>query len=78
MFSRASCRRCGLSAVLISVFLHSLGPERRHWGTDPTNSFARATYRQRVTQFTEELPFLTKSDKDWVMGRAILARLRWT
>jgi hypothetical protein len=21
-----------------------------------------------VTQFTEELPFLTKSDKDWVMG----------
>ena len=25
MFSRASCRRCGLSAVLISVFLHNLG-----------------------------------------------------
>jgi hypothetical protein len=42
-----------------------------------TNSFSRATYRQRVTQFTEELPFLTESDKDWIMGRAILARLRW-
>jgi predicted TIM-barrel fold metal-dependent hydrolase len=54
------------------------GPERCHWGTDLTNSFARATYRQRVTQFTEELPFLTESDKDWIMGRAILARLRWT
>ncbi|MHC2335114.1 amidohydrolase family protein [Bradyrhizobium sp. USDA 4454] len=54
------------------------GPERCHWGTDITNSFARATYRQRVTQFTEELPFLTESDKDWIMGRAILARLRWT
>jgi len=53
------------------------GPERCHWGTDVTNSFARATYRQRVTQFTEELPFLTESDKDWIMGRAILARLRW-
>ena len=25
MFSRAVCRRCGLSAVLISVFLHNLG-----------------------------------------------------
>ena len=54
------------------------GPERCYWGTDVTNSFARATYRQRVTQFTEELPFLTESDKDWIMGRAILARLRWT
>jgi len=54
------------------------GPERCYWGTDITNSFARATYRQRVTQFTEELPFLTESDKDWIMGRAILARLRWT
>ena len=54
------------------------GPERCYWGTDLTNSFARATYRQRVTQFTEELPFLTESDKDWIMGRAILARLRWT
>jgi predicted TIM-barrel fold metal-dependent hydrolase len=54
------------------------GPERCHFGTDLTNSFARATYRQRVTQFTEELPFLTESDKDWIMGRAILARLRWT
>ncbi|WOH79327.1 amidohydrolase family protein [Bradyrhizobium sp. BEA-2-5] len=54
------------------------GPERCHWGTDLTNSFARATYRQRVTEFTEELPFLTDSDKDWIMGRAILARLRWT
>src|SRR5215470_9879615 len=28
MFSRASCRRCGLSAVLISVFLHGLGQLR--------------------------------------------------
>ena len=33
------------------------GPQRCHWGTDVTNSFASATYRQRVTQFTEELDF---------------------
>ena len=37
----------------------------------------RPCYRQRVTHFTEELSFLSESDKDWVMGRAILARLKW-
>ncbi|MBI4528122.1 MAG: amidohydrolase [Deltaproteobacteria bacterium] len=53
------------------------GPQRCHWGTDVTNSFAKATYRQRVTHFTEELDFLSEADKDWVMGRAIVERLRW-
>jgi predicted TIM-barrel fold metal-dependent hydrolase len=54
------------------------GPRRSYWGTDMTNSFAKASYRQRVTHFTEELDFLSESDKDWVMGRAILARLNWS
>jgi predicted TIM-barrel fold metal-dependent hydrolase len=53
------------------------GPQRCHWGTDMTNSFAKATYRQRITHFTEELPFLSEDDKDWIMGRAIMARLNW-
>jgi predicted TIM-barrel fold metal-dependent hydrolase len=53
------------------------GPRRCYWGTDITNSLAKATYRQRVTHFTEELPFLSEEDKNWVMGRAILARLGW-
>jgi hypothetical protein len=30
-----------------------------------------------LTHFTEELSYLSESDKDWVMGRAILARLKW-
>src|SRR5215203_1102197 len=55
----------------------SYGPQRCHWGTDVTNSLARATYRQRMTQFTEELTFLSDDDKDWIMGRSILARLKW-
>ena len=55
----------------------AFGRERSYWGTDMTNSFAKATYRQRVTQFTETLDFLTEEDKDWVMGRAILKRLNW-
>ena len=53
------------------------GPRRCYWGTDVTNSFAKASYRQRVTHFTEELDFLSEDDKDWVMGRAIVERLRW-
>ncbi len=55
----------------------AFGRERCYWGTDLTGSFAKATYRQRVTHFTETLDFLSEEDKDWVMGRAILARLRW-
>jgi predicted TIM-barrel fold metal-dependent hydrolase len=53
------------------------GPQRCYWGTDLTNAFAKSTYRQRVTHFTEELPFLSEEDKDWVMGKAILQRLNW-
>jgi predicted TIM-barrel fold metal-dependent hydrolase len=55
----------------------AFGPQRCHWGTDITNSLAKASYRQRVTHITEELSFLSESDKDWVMGRALLARLKW-
>ena len=56
----------------------AFGRERCYWGTDMTNSFAKATYRQRITHFTETLDFLSEDDKDWVMGRAILERLGWT
>jgi predicted TIM-barrel fold metal-dependent hydrolase len=54
------------------------GPRRCHWGTDVTNSYGKASYRQRVTHFTEELSFLSETDKDWIMGRAIVERLGWT
>jgi predicted TIM-barrel fold metal-dependent hydrolase len=55
----------------------AFGPRRCFWGTDMTNSFSKASYRQRVTHFTETLDFLSEDDKDWIMGRAILARLGW-
>jgi predicted TIM-barrel fold metal-dependent hydrolase len=54
------------------------GPGRCYWGTDVTNSFAKAAYRQRVTHFTEELRFLTEDDLDWIMGKALVERLRWS
>jgi len=55
----------------------AFGPRRCHWGTDLTNSLAKATYKQRIEHFTKELSFLSEEDKDWVMGKAILARLNW-
>ena len=61
----------------IQRLFEAFGPQRCHWGTDVTNSLAKATYRQRVTHFTEELKFMTQDDLDWVMGRSILARLDW-
>jgi len=61
----------------IQRLFEAYGPQRCYWGTDMTNSFTRATYRQGVTHFTEELKFFSESDKDWVMGRAIMARLKW-
>jgi predicted TIM-barrel fold metal-dependent hydrolase len=62
----------------LKCIFEAFGPRRCYWGTDMTNSFAKCTYRQRITHFTEELDFLSEEDKDWVMGRAILERLGWT
>jgi predicted TIM-barrel fold metal-dependent hydrolase len=54
------------------------GPCRCYWGTDVTNSYSKVSYRQRVTHFTEQLSFFSEEDKDWIMGRAIIERLRWS
>jgi len=54
------------------------GPQRCHWGTDLTNNMARATYSQRIAHFTQDLKFMSESDKDWVMGRSIREKLKWT
>jgi predicted TIM-barrel fold metal-dependent hydrolase len=62
---------------LIQRCYDAFGPLRCHWGTDLTHSFDKASYSLRITQFTEELPFLSENDKDWIMGRSLLARLRW-
>jgi predicted TIM-barrel fold metal-dependent hydrolase len=61
----------------IQRLFDAYGPRRCYWGTDVTNGFAQASYRQRLAHFTEELKFLSEEDKDWIMGRAIMARLGW-
>ncbi|MFP6635968.1 MAG: amidohydrolase, partial [Dehalococcoidia bacterium] len=53
----------------------AFGPERMFWGTDITRM--PCTWRQCITMFTEELPFLSESDKDLIMGRALCNWLGW-
>lgn len=54
----------------------SFGPQRIFWGTDFTK--LKCSYRQAVTMFTEEIPWLNSVDKEWIMGRALCAWLGWT
>ena len=53
----------------------AFGPKRLFWGTDLSRS--PITYRQHVTMFTEEIPWLTSEDKEWIMGRAVCEWLDW-
>lgn len=63
----------------IHDYIHQIydafGPERMFWGTDITRM--PCTWRQCITMFTEELPFLSESDKDLIMGRALCNWLGW-
>jgi predicted TIM-barrel fold metal-dependent hydrolase len=61
----------------IKRLFDAYGPQRSYWGSDITQGFAKASYKERLTHFLHELKFLSDQDKDWVMGRAILARLNW-
>ena len=51
------------------------GPKRTFWGSDFTR--LPCTYRQCVTHFTEELPWLKAEDKELVMGKAVCQWLGW-
>jgi predicted TIM-barrel fold metal-dependent hydrolase len=48
------------------------GPERLFWGTDITR--LKCSWREAVTMFTEEMPWLTGADKTLIMGEAFC---RW-
>jgi hypothetical protein len=48
-------------------------PAAQLLGTDITNSYAKASYRQRITHLLEELSFLSEANKDWMMGRNLAA-----
>jgi predicted TIM-barrel fold metal-dependent hydrolase len=53
------------------------GAQRLHWETDITQTLNEGGYQHRIAHFTQELKFLSEDDKDWIMGKSILARLKW-
>src|SRR5262245_21167961 len=53
----------------------AFGPARWFWGTDITRM--PCPWRQCVTLFTEELPWLKGRDLELVMGRAVCDWLGW-
>ena len=53
----------------------AFGPDRFFWGTDITRM--PCTYRQCVTFFTEELPWLKGEDLEKVMGRGLAKWIGW-
>jgi predicted TIM-barrel fold metal-dependent hydrolase len=53
----------------------AFGPDRFFWGTDITRM--PCTYRQCVSLFTEELPWLKGPDLDKVMGRSLAKWIGW-
>jgi predicted TIM-barrel fold metal-dependent hydrolase len=54
----------------------AFGPQRFFWGTDITRM--PCSYRQCVTMFTEELPWLAGRDLELVMGQGFADWLGWT
>ena len=63
----------------IHDYLHQIydtfGPKRMFWGTDITRM--PCSWKQCVTLFTEELPWLSGTDLDLVMGQAVCNFLGW-
>jgi predicted TIM-barrel fold metal-dependent hydrolase len=59
----------------IQQIYDAFGPERTFWGTDITRM--PCSWRQCVTMFTEELPWLSGRDQELVMGRAFCTWLDW-
>lgn len=53
----------------------AFGPHRMFWGSDLSR--LPCSYRQCITHFTEELPFLKGNDLDLVMGRALCDWIGW-
>jgi len=53
----------------------AFGPRRMFWGTDIAR--LHCTYRQTVTMFTEEMPWLPRADLEWIMGRGLCEWMGW-
>lgn len=57
----------------VKAVFDAFGPERTFWGSDFTRM--RCSWRECVTMFAEDLPWLEGTDRELVMGGAVR---RWT
>jgi L-fuconolactonase len=57
--------------------IDAFGPHRSFWGSDITRVPESCSYRQVVTQFTEELDFLSAHDLELIMGNGLANCLNW-
>ena len=60
---------------LLKRVYDAFGPERMFWGTDISR--LPGTYRQAVTMFTEDTPWLKGKDLELVMGKAVARWFGW-
>ncbi|GAA3245637.1 amidohydrolase family protein [Nonomuraea helvata] len=60
---------------LLRRVFDAFGAERMFWGTDITRM--RCTWRECVTMFTEELPWLKGKDLELFMGRGLANWIGW-
>lgn len=53
----------------------AFGPRRMFWGTD--YSRLPCSYKQGLTYMSEEIPWLSAEDKEWILGRGVCEWLGW-
>ncbi|MCG3753968.1 amidohydrolase [Amycolatopsis sp. Poz14] len=59
----------------LKAVVDAYGARRVFWGTDLTR--LPCTYREAVTMFTEQLDWLSATDLEWIMGRAVSEWHAW-
>jgi predicted TIM-barrel fold metal-dependent hydrolase len=59
----------------IKQVFDAFGPKRTFWGSDLSR--LHCPYRECVTMFTEEMPWLKGADLEWVMGRGLGEWIGW-
>src|SRR5262249_41425369 len=59
----------------IKQVFEAFGPRRTFWGSDLSR--LHCPYRECVTMFTEEMPWLKGDDLEWVMGRGLSEWIGW-
>jgi predicted TIM-barrel fold metal-dependent hydrolase len=53
----------------------AFGPRRMLWGADLSR--LTSTYRECAEMFSRGLDFLSATDKEWIMGKALAEALNW-